>query len=430
MTDLHRILSISHGHPDFSKGGGEIAAYNLFKAYAANPSVEASWFLARADRRRGPTGRITQRRLNEYLWEQGTPDVFTMKAANRFEVFGYFSELIQTLKPTIVHAHHFIHLGLEFLSVIKRIDPEIKILLTLHEYIAICHNNGQMIKTGSFRLCHESGLEDCSRCFPERTPEDFWLRNHTFRHFFQFVDQFIAPSAFLRDRYLNWGIPADKIVVIENGQTNRAPLEPRRLGVSETRNRFGFFGQVNPYKGVSVLLKALASMSKRERKRVVLEIHGANLEHQSAAFQHEVNELRAPLEDEGVVQWIGPYETSQLSSRMENIDWVVVPSVWWENSPMVIQEAFAHGRPVIGSDIGGMAEKITHGVDGLHVSAGNALAWRSTLLQAGNDVEQWNRFYASIRPPLSYAQCAIDHLDLIGPRLRTATFSPDRLPVA
>jgi glycosyltransferase involved in cell wall biosynthesis len=143
-----------------------------------------------------------------------------------------------------------------------------------------------------------------------------------------------------------------------------------------------------------------------------------------------VNELRAPLEDEGVVQWIGPYETSQLSSRMENIDWVVVPSVWWENSPMVIQEAFAHGRPVIGSDIGGMAEKITHGVDGLHVSAGNALAWRSTLLQAGNDVEQWNRFYASIRPPLSYAQCAIDHLDLIGPRLRTATFSPDRLPVA
>ena len=56
---------------------------------------------------------------------------------------------------------------------------------------------------------------------------------------------------------------------------------------------------------------------------------------------------------------------------MAEIDWVVVPSIWWENSPLVIQEAFLHGRPVICSDIGGMAEKVRHGVDGLHFRVGD-----------------------------------------------------------
>jgi len=54
---------------------------------------------------------------------------------------------------------------------------------------------------------------------------------------------------------------------------------------------------------------------------------------------------------------------------MAAVDWVVVPSIWWENSPLVIQEAFAHGRPVICSDIGGMAEKVAHEKNGLHFRA-------------------------------------------------------------
>ncbi len=51
---------------------------------------------------------------------------------------------------------------------------------------------------------------------------------------------------------------------------------------------------------------------------------------------------------------------------MQSIDWMIMPSIWWENSPIVIQEAFFHGRPIICSNIGGMAEKIADGVNGLH----------------------------------------------------------------
>ena len=67
----------------------------------------------------------------------------------------------------------------------------------------------------------------------------------------------------------------------------------------------------------------------------------------------------------------GKYDHDDLPRLMAEIDWVVVPSRWWENSPLVIQEAFLHGRPVICSDIGGMAEKVTDGVDGLHFRVGD-----------------------------------------------------------
>ena len=408
----HRILVIAHGHPDFSKGGGEIAAHNLFRACRDAPGVEAAWFLARADLGRGAVGRISLRRADEYLWEQGTPDVFTMRSANRFEVLGYFAELLRALRPTVVHLHHYLHLGLDILRVIRQVDPRIRIVVTLHEYMAICLQNGQMVKRGSLKLCYRSDYEDCHRCFPERTPEEFWLRRQRFLRAFDLVDHFVAPSRFLRARYIAWGLEADRIGVIENGGGGCTALPPRPLGPGETRNRFAFFGQVNPYKGVSVLLAALNALPKAKRKSIALEIHGANLETQTQDFRDGIEALRRPLEKEGVLDWIGPYEAEQLPGRMAGIDWVVVPSVWWENSPMVIQEAFALGRPVVTSDIGGMAEKVQDGVNGRHVQAGNVGAWSAALLELSQQTGEWDALRAGIVKPATHAQCAEQHLDL------------------
>ncbi|MDR5654437.1 glycosyltransferase family 4 protein [Ruixingdingia sedimenti] len=409
----HRILTIAHGHPDFSKGGGELAAYNLHRAYSAAPGVEATWFLARAERGRGPSGRIVHRRENEFLWEQGMRSFHEMKALNQFELHGYFTELIQTLKPTVVHVHHYVFMGLEFLRIIKKIDPSIKLVMTLHEYIAICANSGQMVKTGTNRLCYASGYDDCHQCFPDKTPEDFWLRRHFFVKYFDLVDQFVAPSDFLRQRYIDWGLAPERIVTIENGQPRRDPLPPRPLAPGETRNRFAYFGQINQFKGIEILLRGLAGMTRTERKGIVLEIHGANLDVQTQDFQDRINALRAPLEAERTLYWIGPYEPRQMTDRLRNIDWVVVPSIWWENSPLVIQEAFAHGRPVIASDIGGMAEKVVNGVNGRHVDVGNAHAWGQTMKSVAADTVQWDRLHQGISPPLSHEDCAAAHLALV-----------------
>ena len=408
----HRILVMAHSHPDFSLGGGEIAAYNLFKAYKANPEVQDAWFLARADRGRGVTGAISKRRDNEYLWEQAVHDWHNMTAVHQDSVTTWFADLVRALKPTAVHSHHYAHLGLEYLRVIKQVDPTIKLVITLHEYMAICANDGQMIKTGTYKLCNRSSPDECRQCFPSKTAEDFWLREHRFKNHFALVDQFVSPSEFLRQRYIEWGLPAEKIVVIENGQSNELPLPPRPLAEGETRNRFGFFGQINPYKGLDVLLKALNEMPKVARKKIVLEVHGANLEHQSAEFQKKIEELRRPLMKQGVVQWVGPYQPHELSSRMATVDWAVVPSIWWENSPMVIQEALVCGRPLLVSDIGGMAEKVRNDVDGFLVPSGNVLAWAGHFRRLGSLPEsEWNRIVQGIVPPINYQKSAAMHLD-------------------
>ncbi|NQW94417.1 MAG: glycosyltransferase family 4 protein [Polaromonas sp.] len=409
-----RILVMAHAHPDFSLGGGEIAAYNLFKAYRSQEDVEEAWFLARADRHRGLTGQISLRRPNEYVWEQAVFDWHMMKAAHQESLTTWFADFIRAVKPTVVHTHHYAHLGLEYLRIIKQVDPSIRIYMTLHEYMAICSNNGQMIKTGSFKLCSRESYDECRQCFPDKAAEDFWLRKHYFQSHFKLVDGFIAPSEFLRQRYIAWGLKPEQIVVIENGQADEQALAPRPIKEGETRNRFGFFGQINPYKGLDVVLEALHSMPRADRKKMVLEVHGANLEHQPAAYREKVEALREPLIKQGVVQWVGPYQPHELRSRMTGVDWVVVPSIWWENSPMVIQEAFVSGRPVICSNIGGMAEKVRDGIDGFHVAAGSVTQWAMTLEKAtSHPLENYDQLRSGISRPLSHAKCADEHAPLL-----------------
>ncbi len=423
MMDTHdgeRILVMAHAHPDFSLGGGELAAYNLFQAYRQAASVEDTWFLGRVDRGAGCTGSIGLRRQNEYVWDQAIGDWHLMTAQHRESLFTGFAELIRALRPTIVHAHHYMHLGLEFLRVIKRIDPSIRVYLTLHEYMAICRNNGQMIKTDGKRLCSRASAEECHLCFPQHSAEDFWLRRHFFERHFDLVDGFISPSSFLRQRYISWGIAPDRITVIENGQSDEPPLPPRPLAEGQARNRIGFFGQITPYKGLDVLLGALTQLRKKERRRIVLEVHGANMELQTAEYRARVEALRDPLIDEGVVQWVGPYQPHELRRRMGGVDWVAVPSIWWENSPMVIQEAFLCGRPLLVSDIGGMAEKVRDSVDGLHVGTGNRIDWANALLRAATSNDLWKQLQSGIQRPLTHAGCATAHLEQFAKRQTSA----------
>ena len=88
--------------------------------------------------------------------------------------------------------------------------------------------------------------------------------------------------------------------------------------------------------------------------------------------------------EEGVVEALRRYLSGhsvelQEKQIMADVEWVVVPSIWWENSPLVIQEAFAHGRPVICSDIGGMAEKVADGVSGLHFRVNDPVSLADTI---------------------------------------------------
>jgi glycosyltransferase involved in cell wall biosynthesis len=163
--------------------------------------------------------------------------------------------------------------------------------------------------------------------------------------------------------------------------------------VERPRNRLGYFGQFNPYKGVETLLTAMASFAGR-RPDIQLRLHGANLDQQEPEFQESFDELLEQAKAN--VTMVGSYQPSDLPWLMREIDWVVVSSHWWENSPLVIQEAFMQRRPVICSGIGGMAEKVTHGVNGLHFAVADADSLATSIERAASEPGLWDRLREGI----------------------------------
>lgn len=401
-----RILIIAHGHPEISKGGGEIAAYNLFTGLKACEEVEKVVFIARADRNEHESTPFGVWKEDELLFHSNMSDFFLLAQENKAFIWKEFRSFLESFKPTIVHFHHYMHLGLEMLREVKNYNPKVKLFLTLHEYHGICFNLGQMVKTNSKKLCYKSSPRECHLCFPEISAGDFLLREKYIKSFFEKVDYFISPSDFLINRYVKWGLEEKKITMIENGHPSPIRIPQERK--NQEKVVFGFFGQINPFKGVDVLLEALTLLPKSILRKIQLHINGANLEHQAPDFKSKV---QAKVEElKSVVLFQGSYEPKDQFDLMQMVDWVVIPSIWWENAPMVIQEAFNAGKPIICSNIGGMAEKVENGKDGLHFMVGKPADLAKRIMEVVEDRNIQKRLMENVQPAQSIEKCTKEHL--------------------
>jgi glycosyltransferase involved in cell wall biosynthesis len=380
-----RILIASHAHPQISNGGAEIAAYQLYEGVKADKDVAQAWYLG-CDRDAGAdkAGAVFSQPFadqDEYVYATGAFEWF--KFANRDPNFPKeFRRLLAELKPDVVHFHHHINFGVEALWHVREVLPNAKILLTLHEYLGICNHFGQMVTKGHFNLCYESSTVRCHRCFPEFSKADFFLRKLYIERFFGLVDRFVSPSHFLAERYIAWGIAPEKMAVLENLMPE---VERGKIAVPPDTGplRIGFFGQISKLKGMDVLFDAAAQLDEDEdMKDVSLEIFG-DYRGQPPEFQER---FLAQLGKAGKnIRFNGPYDRQRVDRLMQSVHAVLVPSVWWENSPVVIQEALRNRRPVICSDIGGMEEKVRDGIDGLHFAAGNPAALAGLIRDLAND---------------------------------------------
>jgi glycosyltransferase involved in cell wall biosynthesis len=367
-----RVLMASHSHPEVSNGGAEIAAFQLFRGLQDRDDCEA-WFLG-CDRSVGedkPGAVLSQPYSRaEYVYATGEFDWF--KFANRDKRFrSEIEKLFIELRPDVVHFHHYINFGVEIFQHLRRVLPDCRIILTLHEYLAICHHYGQMVTKEHKNLCYEESLSRCNSCFPTVTKSDFFLRKMYIERFFGLVDTFISPSQFLADRYVAWGIPREKMVVLENLMPPMATAPVVQAPANGTL-RLGFFGQISVLKGMDVLFDTAELLGRDpEMAAVSIEIFG-DYRGQPPEFQAA---FLARLAKAGPnIRFNGPYDRRRVHGLMQSVHAVLVPSIWWENSPVVIQEALRNRRPVICSDIGGMSEKVRDGVDGFHFSAGNPMA--------------------------------------------------------
>src|ERR1700733_5878382 len=310
------VLIVAHAHPELSPGGAEIIAYRLFDEIRRRPAMTAH-FLAGTDDpaafEPGAAFSAFRGRTDETLFLSKATDAFIFSQKSE-KVIEAFTRVLERTKPDIIHFHHYFNIGLELYSLARRLLPKVKMILTLHEYHAICAHWGLMVKRDTAGLCDGASPQECSRCFPERTPAEFELRHRFIRSHFDCVDMFVAPRRFLRDRYVAWGIAPAQIAVIENGATAVEAPPPRPLAPGGRRSVFGFFGQIIPYKGLVQLLSAFEQLHRYPAQRAAdlrLMVHGAYLELNDPEFVATVHRLfdrSAPQ-----THLAGPYEHSDLS---------------------------------------------------------------------------------------------------------------------
>ncbi len=176
------------------------------------------------------------------------------------------------------------------------------------------------------------------------------------------LDLVISPSEFLRQKMIEAGmVEPDKIIHSDYGfRPLQFPGISRRAG---GRFRFGFIGTLVEHKGVHVAVQAMNLLKDLDAD---LSIHG-----DERIFPGYVRGLRRVSRNPSV-RFAGGFEHGQLPGILSGLDALIVPSLWYENSPLTIHEAFLAGIPVIASDMGGMAELVEDGVSGLRFRPGDA----------------------------------------------------------
>ncbi|MGF9759445.1 glycosyltransferase [Microvirga sp. 0TCS3.31] len=366
-----RVLILSHGHPDLSPAGGERAAYSLFQRLKRTPKVTQVVFAAYAGSETiGHDAMFGsfRGRPDEILVATPPVDGFTFQTLGYDVLKRIVGDLVRSVRPDIVHIHHFIHWGVEIFELFQQAG--VRVVFTLHEFAAICAQFGQMVKSNG-RLCHVASPGECGLCFPSVSAGKFFVRATILKSLLASIDQFIAPSEFLKERYIAWGLGQDQVAVIENlldrsgmaqyrTATGQGPTQAH-LMADATKVVFGFFAQINPFKGYDVLLEAISLLPEDVRRQVTFRIHGENQQYRDTPFHERTDSLLEDVKD--AVSLIGSYRGEDVFTLMAACDWIVVPSIWWENSPVVIQEARIAGRPLICANIGGMAEKIDSRTD-------------------------------------------------------------------
>ena len=427
-----KILLVSLYHPELVRGGAQQIAYELFQGLKQVPDVEVI-LLASIDHAAPALfksgARITgfDGRPGEFLFLSREYDYAWEKTAN-VQLVESFKEFLQLTQPDVVHFHHFLTFGIDLLTLTRRVLPGVKIVFTAHEFLTICAANGHMVRRTDQSLCSRASAVRCHQCLPERPPEHYFMREMWMKTHLAVVDRFTTPSRFMIDQFAEWGLPREKFAHVANGQA----LAPRRALAAtarEKRNRFGFFGQLVDVKGVQVILEAVALLRADGFTDFVVEINGDNIQFATPKRRDEIEAFMAEEEqrprDERNVFLNGSYHHDQLASRMARVDWCIVPSVWWEIFCLVISEAWNYGRPVIASNAGGPAERITDDVDGLLFELGDARALAETMRRACTEDGLWDRLAAGIRPIPDRTHMVRQFLDVYRDEKRAARLAAE-----
>lgn len=359
-----RDYLLQHGH--------EVSEFSMHhQQNIASPYTE--YFVKNIDYR----GKTTTRSLIKY-------PLIAAKFIRNGDAILKLKRLLTKHKPEIAHLHNIYHqLTPSIIPALK--DRGVKVILTLHDYKIICPNY-KMLRHGTIcSACKNGRYLNCltHRCEDNSllkslllTLEAFWHRN--FKSY-EGVDLFIAPSMFIAKQVIENGLPHEKVRLLLNGINHNE--------VAASSNDEGYilyFGRISKEKGLPTLLRAYT----KSQTALPLKIVGTG---------PLLEEIRQQYNN---VEFLNYKSGNALHALISAASFVIVPSEWYENCSMSVLEAMAHGKPVIGSRIGGIPEQIEHGKSGFLFEMGNEKELAEQITILSKDIGLRRQFSARARQKL------------------------------
>ena len=218
------------------------------------------------------------------------------------------------------------------------------------------------------------------------------------------LSRVIAPTQLMVKILTEHGLLPDKIIFSPFG-INLAPFLHSVRKAAKGHLRIGYIGTLSEHKGVHLLLKAFRTLPKNEM--VDLKIYG-----KSDDFPEYVAELRQIAGDDPRIRFCGTFPNSQIGDIFSDLDVLVVPSIWYENTPLVIYSAHAAGCPVIASNLGGMSEVVHDGENGLLFEPGDVSGLAEALKHLSSDKMLLRKLTDNIKQPKSIEGYVTELIDV------------------
>ncbi len=397
-----RVLHVIHQYLPDAIGGTEVSTHSLAGELQARGHAVAVFFpvpgrapgLERARYEGIPVYRAGA------TWREAIGRVRASFGDRALEAA--FVQALDDFRPDVVHFQHLIGLPLALVKQAERAGGAR--VFTLHDYWAVCPN-AQLLTNYDRTVCAGPRLWlNCARCAAARIDQPLLLaaapavaallalRSRGVRRALERMNALIAPTAFMRDLVGAHGLPVNKIHVIRHG----VRVEPLRRHEPEVSSpvRFIYLGGLAWQKGVHVIVAACRDL---DPARATLTIYG-----DPRPFPDYVRRLQA--EAGPAVRFAGRLEHHQVASALAAGDMLLVPSLWYETSALVVQEAMACGLPVAASALGALAGHIRDGVDGLLLPPGDVAAWRQALTDLAMHPERIAQLCRGIRPIRTLAE--------------------------
>lgn len=293
---------------------------------------------------------------NPYSVDQPLPLKFIYHTVDLFNLHSYLlvKNILSKEKPDVVHIHTYKGLSASVFKAVK--DLNIPLIYTAHDFASLC------VKTDLLRCDH-------SVCKDPRVPCKIYNRIHK-NLLNKKVDLLTAPSRFVIDKLRSNGL-------FHNIETSVIPnaVELFNERVKKDYNKLDlvYVGSLSRHKGPDILIRAFK------------EIEGDNLRLHILGRGPDEGELRRLAEGDERITFHGFLSGDKLMDmyRMANV--TVVPSIWYDNSPMVIYESLMNSTPAIASRIGGIPELVRDGYNGFLFEPGSVNGLRRILEEISDD---------------------------------------------